>query len=109
MSSLIEAATKEDIELSEDELVEMTTAVLDEAWKTKVAVKDGKVDKSGLDANSNYRIRYRGPRGGKSDTPKANATHAVAYRTGSKNESAELAELSKDTLHSYVKKAKISR
>ncbi|MFZ1301652.1 MAG: hypothetical protein WAQ27_03730 [Candidatus Microsaccharimonas sp.] len=102
---VLEAADAAGLVLSEAALVDVADAVIAEAWKTKVDVKDGVVDKSKLDPNSNYRIRYRGPKGGKSDTPKANATHAVAYRTGSKNESAELVELSKDTLKAYVKKA----
>lgn len=102
---VLEAADAAGLVLSESALVDVADAVIAEAWKTKVDVKDGVADKSKLDPNSNYRIRYRGPKGGKSDTPKANATHAVAYRTGSKNESAELAELSKATLGSYVKKA----
>ena len=104
---VLEAADAAGLVLSEAALVDVADAVIAEAWKTKVDVKDGVVDKSKLDPNSNYRIRYRGPKGGKSDTPKANATHAVAYRTGSKNESAELAELSKATLGSYVGKAAV--
>lgn len=43
-------------------------------------MKDGQVDKSKLDPNKKYRIRYRGPRqkpGG--EAHKATATHAVAY------------------------------
>lgn len=102
---VLEAADAAGLVLSESALVDVADAVIAEAWKTKVGVKDGVADKSKLDPNSNYRIRYRGPKGGKSDTPKANATHAVAYRTGSKNESAELAELSKSTLGSYITKA----
>ena len=104
---VLEAADAAGLVLSESALVDVADAVIAEAWKTKVDVKDGVADKSKLDPNSNYRIRYRGPKGGKSDTPKANATHAVAYRTGSKNESAELAELSKATLGSYVGKAAV--
>jgi hypothetical protein len=101
---VLEAADAAGLVLSEAALVDVADAVIAEAWKTKVDVKDGVVDKSKLDPNSNYRIRYRGPKGGKSDTPKANATHAVAYRTGSKNESAELAELVKKTLDEVKKK-----
>jgi hypothetical protein len=80
--------------------------------KVHINIKDGQPetdnDRNVLNFAKNsgdkIRVRYRGPKKGKRDTSKADATGAAVYRLR-KEEAEPLQELSKKTLMSYMQKS----